>query len=84
MPKKKKRDSPISVEQEWAQRRNRAKGQFAYALGTVDSVLDLLDVLTVGETNTLKMIRSLLEDSLEDWTRGNSSTKTAFVEKETT
>jgi len=84
MTKKKRRDSVLSPAQEWAQKRNRAKGQFAFALGTIESVMDISNVLTPSEMNVLQSSRQLFELALSSWTHNNSTSKTQYVEEETT
>ena len=84
MKKNAKRDSVISPAKEWAMGRNRAKGQFSYMLGTIDSMGTIWGVLTVAEQNVLDSMKERLEASLKDWDSSSDKSKTIYVERHTT
>ena len=82
--KKKRRDSPISPAQEWAQGRNRAKGQVSYMLGTIDSMASIWNTLVPAEQNVLNLLQGSLKEVLKNWDRNSDKSKTTFIERETT
>ena len=52
----------------WTQRRNRAKGQFAFMLGTGVSIqCDLHHALSESEKTQMLAVRKVLVRILEDW-----------------
>ena len=52
----------------WTQRRNRAKGQFAFMLGTGVSIQgDLHHALSESEKTQMLAVRKVLVRILEDW-----------------
>ena len=60
----------------WTQRRNRAKGQISFMLGTGLSIQgDLKPVLSESEQTQLLAIRKVLLRMLEDWTEETEEAK---------
>ena len=60
----------------WTQRRNRAKGQISFMLGTGLSIQgDLKPVLSESEQTQLLAIRQVLLRMLEDWTEETEEAK---------
>ena len=63
----KKYNGKLSNKQ-WTQRRNRAKGQFSFMLGTGLSIQgDLKPVLSESEQTQLLAVRKVLLRIIEDW-----------------
>ena len=63
----------------WTQRRNRAKGQFSYMLGTGVSIEgDLSPVLSSSEKTQLIAVRKVLLRILEDWEKETDEAKKEY------
>jgi len=59
----------------FTQKRNRAKGQFAYMRGTADSMQELHASLTMTERNVLTLISVYLSEVLEHWEANTEQAK---------
>jgi len=63
----------------WTQRRNRAKGQFAFMLGTGLSIQgDLHQALSSSEITQLKAVRTVLATILDDWKEETDEAKREY------
>jgi hypothetical protein len=63
----------------WTQRRNRAKGQFSYMLGTGVSIEgDLSPMLSSSEKTQLIAVRKVLLRILEDWSKETEEAKKEY------
>ena len=65
----------------WNQRRNRAKGQFAFMLGTGLSIQgDLHHALSESEQTQLLAVRKVLVRIIEDWSEETEIAKKEYGE----
>jgi len=81
--KSKKRDyyDGTMTKKTWTQRRNRAKGQFAFMLGTGLSIQgDLHQALSSSEQTQLLAVRKVLARILDDWTDETIEAKQEYGE----
>ena len=66
----------------WTQRRNRAKGQFSFMLGTGLSIQgDLKPVLSESEQTQLLAVRKVLLRIIEDWPEETDIAKNKYKNK---
>lgn len=77
MAKRKKKTQ--SRAQAWAASRNRAKGQVAFAKGSLASVIKL-NVLTKDEQKSILTVMTRLRYILEAWEDQNSDSRQNFLD----